>query len=161
MITYCRFCCLDCHGYTGKIADLACYLRKELRSVKYDKFAAVIADAPFGKPFAQYEECYELLAAMVMFGCKKGYRDGGDPPFCQMCCQEKEITGFWECGDAEVCKKLDFLNRSMEMDTKEYPDDPKERHCRVHGREAELAMGDPSVFSLPQPLNTRTCQSSS
>ena len=111
VMTYCGLCCLDCHRYTGKIADIARDRRKELRSVKYDKFAAAIADAPFGKPFAHYEECYELLGAMVKFRCRTGCRDGGGPPFCQIrkCCQEKGIAGCWECGDAEACKKLDFL----------------------------------------------------
>jgi hypothetical protein len=111
LITYCGLCCLDCHGYTGKIADLARDLRKELRGAKYDKFAAAIAGAPFGKPFAHYDKCYELLGAMVKFRCRKGCRNGGGPPFCRIrkCCQTKEIAGCWECSEAEGCKKLDFL----------------------------------------------------
>ncbi len=110
-ITYCGLCCLDCHGYTGKIADLARDLRKELRDVKYNKFAKAIAGTPFGKPFAHFEECYELLGAMVKFRCKKGCRNGGGPPFCRIrkCCQAKGIAGCWECGEAEACRKLDFL----------------------------------------------------
>jgi hypothetical protein len=32
VIAFCGLCCLDCHGYTGKIADLARDLRKELRA---------------------------------------------------------------------------------------------------------------------------------
>ena len=111
VITYCGLCCLDCPGYTGTIADLARDLRKELRSAQYEKIAAAIADAPFGKPFANYDKCYELLGAMVKFRCKKGCRNGGGPPFCQIrkCCKEKEIAGCWECGDRDACKKLDFL----------------------------------------------------
>jgi hypothetical protein len=111
VITYCGLCCLDCHGYTGKIAGLARDLRKELRSAQYEKIATAIANTPFGKPFAHYGECYELLGAMVKFRCKKGCRNGGGPPFCQIrkCCQKKEIAGCWECSDAEECTKLDFL----------------------------------------------------
>jgi hypothetical protein len=111
VITYCGLCCLDCHGYTGKIADLARDLRKELRNAQYDKFAGAIANTPFGKSFAHYDYCYELLGTMVKFRCKKGCRDGGGPPFCKIrkCCREKEITGCWECDDAQVCQKLDFL----------------------------------------------------
>ena len=111
VMTYCGLSCLDCHGYTGKIADLARDLRKELRSAQYDKFAAAVADSPFGKPFAHYDACYELLGAMVKFRCKKGCRNGGGPPFCRIrkCCQEKAMTGCWECSDAEACRKLDFL----------------------------------------------------
>jgi len=111
VMTYCGLCCLDCHGYTGKIADLARDLRKELRGAQYDKFAAAIADAPFGKSFAYYDKCYEVLGAMVKFRCKKGCRDGGGPPFCTIrkCCQEKAIAGCWECSEAEACKRLVFL----------------------------------------------------
>jgi hypothetical protein len=72
VIRYCGLCCLDCHGYPGKIADLARDIRKELRNVKYDKFAAAISDAPFGKPFAHYKECYELLGAMVKIPVQEG-----------------------------------------------------------------------------------------
>lgn len=61
VMAYCGLCCLDCHGYTGKIADLASDLRKELRGAHYYEFAAGIADAPFGKCFADYDKCYELL----------------------------------------------------------------------------------------------------
>ncbi|GAB6286822.1 MAG: DUF3795 domain-containing protein [Methanoregula sp.] len=110
-MAFCGLCCLDCHGYSGKIADLARDLRKELRGAKYEKFAAAIANQPFGKPFANYEECYELLGAMVKFRCKKGCRNGGGPPFCKIrkCCQDKKIAGCWECSEPAECKKLQFL----------------------------------------------------
>ncbi len=45
--TYCGLCCLDCHGYSGKIADLARDLRKELRAAKLRK----ICKNYFGYPF--------------------------------------------------------------------------------------------------------------
>jgi len=111
LVTYCGLCCLDCHGHTGKIADLARDLCKELRQVKYEKFADAISKAPIGKPFEHYQQCYDLLGAMVKFRCKKGCRNGGGPPFCQIrkCCQEKEIMGCWECSEPETCKKLAFL----------------------------------------------------
>ena len=110
-ITYCGLCCLDCHGYTGKIADLARDLRKELRNAKYEKMAAAIAEAPFGKPFLHYTECYELLGAIAKLRCKKGCRSGGGPPFCAIrkCCRAKAIPGCWECSEADGCPKLDFL----------------------------------------------------
>jgi len=50
LVTYCGLCCLDCHGHTGKIADLARDLRKELRQAKYEKFADAIAKAPWVNP---------------------------------------------------------------------------------------------------------------
>ena len=49
VVAYCGLCCLDCHGHTGKIADLARDLRKELRQAKYGKFADAIAKTPFAK----------------------------------------------------------------------------------------------------------------
>jgi len=111
VVTYCGLCCLDCHGYTGKIADLARDLRKELRQAKYEKFADAVSKIPVGKPFEHYQQCYDLLGVMVKFRCNKGCRDGGGPPFCKIrkCCQEKKITGCWECSEPEVCKNLSFL----------------------------------------------------
>ena len=111
VVTYCGLCCLDCHGHRGKIADLARDLRKELRQAKYEKFADTIAKIPIGKPFEHYQQCYNLLGAMVKFRCKKGCRNGGGPPFCKIrqCCQEKKITGCWECNEPETCEKLQFL----------------------------------------------------
>ncbi len=112
VVTFCGLCCLDCHGYTGKIADLARNLRKELRAAKYEKFAASVSKYPFAAAFRQYPECYELLGQMVKFRCKKGCRNGGGPPFCKIrkCCTGKGIDGCWQCAGAESCDKLDFLN---------------------------------------------------
>ncbi len=111
VIAYCGLCCLDCHGHSGRIADLARDLRKELRAAKYEKFAASISAYPFAKAFVHYPECYELLGQIVKFRCKKGCRDGGGPPFCNIrkCCQEKNIPGCWECDTVVQCEKLDFL----------------------------------------------------
>ncbi|MDD1719240.1 MAG: DUF3795 domain-containing protein [Methanoregulaceae archaeon] len=112
VVTYCGLCCLDCHGYSGRIADLARDLRKELRAAKYDKFAAVISEQPFGAAFRNYPECYELLGQMLKFRCRKGCRAGGGPPFCgiRKCCTGKGIEGCWECQEINSCGKLDFLN---------------------------------------------------
>ena len=111
MITFCGLSCSDCHGYTGKIPDLARDLRKELRQTHYDKFAKFISTNPFGKDFKNYDECYKVLGAMVKFRCRKGCRVGGGPPFCKIrkCAQKKELDGCWECAEFETCKKLQFL----------------------------------------------------
>ncbi|MFC1961985.1 DUF3795 domain-containing protein [Chloroflexota bacterium] len=111
LITYCGLYCGDCYGYTGKIADLARDLRKELRGTKYAKFATFMATLPFGKSFQHYPECYKLLGQMLKFRCHKGCRNGGGPPFCKMrkCCQKKGFDGCWQCGEFESCEKLDFL----------------------------------------------------
>lgn len=112
LIAYCGLYCADCHGYTGVIPDLARDLRKELRSIHYDKFAAFISTYSFGKDFKKYDECYKVLGAMVKFRCRKGCRSGGGSPFCKIrnCAQKKKLDGCWECAEFETCTKLDFLN---------------------------------------------------
>jgi hypothetical protein len=111
LVAFCGLCCLDCHGYSGKVADLARDLRKELRASKYDKFAHFISNEKFGAAFKDYDKCYEVLGAMVKFRCRKGCRDGGGPPFCKIrnCCQKQAIEGCWQCDQFETYNKLDFL----------------------------------------------------
>ena len=103
--------CADCHGHSGIIPDMARDLRKELREIKYDKFASFISTYPFGKDFESYNECYKVLGAMVKFRCRKGCRNGGGSPFCKIriCVEKKGFDGCWECDEYNVCKKLQFL----------------------------------------------------
>lgn len=70
-----------------------------------------MAKENFGKAFADYDKCYEVLGGMVRFRCHKGCREGGGNPFCKIrkCVQRKKIDGCWECQDMETCSKLDFL----------------------------------------------------
>ena len=102
LIAYCGLYCGDCHGFSGKIPDLARDLRKELRQSRYEKFAELISTYSFGKDFKDYEECYKVLGAMVKFCCRKGCRNGGGSPFCKIrkCSQKRSIEG---------CEKLQFL----------------------------------------------------
>ena len=111
LITYCGLYCDDCFGRKGKVADQARDLRKELRQVKFEKFAAFISNYSFGDVFKDYRKCYDVLGAMVKFRCRKTCREGGGPPFCKMrkCCIKKGIDGCWECEEFECCEKLDFL----------------------------------------------------
>ena len=69
LIAFCGLVCSDCHGFTGRIPDLARDLRKELRSTRYDLFAHFISTYTFGKDFEKYDECYQVLGAMVKFRC--------------------------------------------------------------------------------------------
>jgi hypothetical protein len=110
-IAYCGLYCGNCFGHEGKIADLARDLRKELRSAKFDRFAAEISKYPFAKVLEDYPKCYEVLGAMVKFRCKRTCKGGGGPPFCKMrkCCQKNGYAGCWECDDFETCEKLEFL----------------------------------------------------
>jgi len=111
LVAYCGLYCGDCHGYQQKIPDLARDLRKELRQMKYKKFAQFLATNKFGKVFKDYDKCYQVLGAMLRFRCNKGCRDGGGNPFCKIrkCCQKKKLKGCWQCEEFENCKKLDFL----------------------------------------------------
>jgi hypothetical protein len=111
LIAYCGLYCGDCHGYTGKIPDLARDLRKELREIHYHKFAAFISTYSFGKDFKNYDECYKVLGAMVKFRCRKGCRGGGGSPFCKIrkCALKKGLDGCWECSEFKDCKELKFL----------------------------------------------------
>ena len=111
LISFCGLYCGDCHGFSGKIPDLARDLRKELREIHYDKFAAFISTYSFGKDFKNYDECYKVLGAMVKFRCRKGCRNGGGSPFCKIrkCVQKKGLFGCWECSDFENCNELQFL----------------------------------------------------
>lgn len=86
-------------------------MRKELRQLKYKKFADYLAQQSFGKAFENYDKCYEVLGTMVKFRCHKGCRSGGGSPYCKirLCCQKKELTGCWDCAEFETCTKLDFL----------------------------------------------------
>ena len=114
LVAYCGLYCGDCFSYQGKIADLARDLRKELRQAKFQKTAESLSNIPFFKAFQNYQQCYEVLGAMVKFRCKNTCRGGGGPPFCKMrkCCQRKAIDGCWQCDEFETCQKLDFLREN-------------------------------------------------
>ena len=111
LIAFCGLYCGDCHGYNGRVPDLARDLRKELRDIHYDKFAAFISTYSFGKDFKNYDECYKVLGAMVKFRCRKGCRSGGGSPFCKIrkCAMKKGFDGCWGCSEFENCKELKFL----------------------------------------------------
>jgi len=111
LIACCGLYCGDCHGYRGKVADLARDLRKELRDSKYREFALFASEKGFNKALKDYDTAYDVLGAMVKFRCRKGCRNGGGPPFCKMrkCSGSKGFEGCWECPDFQTCTKLDFL----------------------------------------------------
>ena len=108
-VSYCGLYCPDCPLYSGKISDL----RKELRRVEYDKFAKYISQFSSGKEFKHFNECYDVLGAMIKFRCDKGCRQGGGTDNCQIrqCNMENNFKGCWECTKYENCKKLNGLNK--------------------------------------------------
>jgi hypothetical protein len=109
LIAYCGLYCGDCFNHKGEIADLARDLRKKLREEKFDRVAQGLSR--YFKEFQNYEQCYEVLGAMVKLRCKRICRGGGGNPYCKAraCCQKKDIPGCWECDEFETCAKLDFL----------------------------------------------------
>ena len=78
LIAYCGLYCGDCHGFPGKIPDLARDLRKEHRASRCDKFAGFISTFSFSKDFKEYDY-YKVLGAREKFRC----RNGGGSPFCK------------------------------------------------------------------------------
>ena len=111
LVAYCGIYCGDCFAHKGKIADLARDLRKELRQAKFAKTAEILSANSFFEVFKNYQQCYDVLGALVKFRCRKACRGGGGPPFCKMriCCQRKGVEGCWQCDEFETCENLDFL----------------------------------------------------
>lgn len=109
LIAYCGLYCGDCFNYKGEIADLARDLRKKLRETKFSGVAQDLSR--YFKEFNNYDQCYEVLGAMVRLRCKRACRNRGGNPACKVriCCQKKNIRGCWECDEFETCNKLDFL----------------------------------------------------
>jgi len=103
--SYCGLYCADC-PFQGTIPDLARDLRKELRKYKFEKAAEVI---PFPE-FEKYDDCYEVLGAMVKLRCG-GCRGGFRSKYCNIakCAMEKGVEGCWECSEVEGCKEFEFL----------------------------------------------------
>jgi len=110
-IAYCGLYCGECPWYQGKVADMARDLRKELRTIKFEKLADFISDYPQFAVFKKYSQCYEVLGALMKARCGKPCQEGGGPLSCKVrkCCQKKEISGCWECNELEYCNKLDML----------------------------------------------------
>ena len=125
LVAYCGLHCGDCFGYQGKIADLARDLRKELRRTKFDQTAESLSTDSFFAVFKNYQQCYEVLGALVKFRCHKACKGGSGPPFCKIrkCCQKKGIDGCWQCDEFETCKTLDYL--------KQFHDDAHLKNLRI------------------------------
>lgn len=109
LVAYCGLCCGDCFNRKGEIADLARDLRKKLRENNFGIVSEGLSK--YFKDFSNYQQCYEVLGAMVRLRCKRTCKDGGGNPACRArnCCQKKAIPGCWVCVEFETCPKLDFL----------------------------------------------------
>jgi len=111
MIAPCGIYCAECPNHTGVIADMARDLRKELRTVRYDKTAEALSGLSWFKAFEKYPDAYEVLGAMVKLRCKRGCKDGGGNPGCKIrkCAEKKGYDGCWECDEFKNCNKLAYL----------------------------------------------------
>jgi hypothetical protein len=111
MVAYCGLYCGECFGHQGRIADLARDLRKELRMTRFDLTAETLAKTDHFDGFSKYEDCYQVLGAMVKIRFKSGCRSNRGSPYCGIreCSKSKGMDGCWECDAFEECEKLEFL----------------------------------------------------
>nr|MDO8099193.1 DUF3795 domain-containing protein [Candidatus Njordarchaeota archaeon] len=109
LIAYCGLYCGDCFNYKGEIANLAKELRAKLKEEKLDQVSQALS-GDF-KEFKNFEQCYQVLGALVKLRCKRACRVGGGPASCRIrnCCRDKKFQGCWECRDFGLCSRLDFL----------------------------------------------------
>ena len=108
LLAYCGLYCGDCGGYTGTIADAAADLQKELKDYKFELTAKHL----FSDPLKDYHKFVEMLGFMTTLKCDSVCRDKADTSTsCQIrkCCREKGYYACYECGDFEVCEKLESL----------------------------------------------------
>ncbi|MDI6826506.1 MAG: DUF3795 domain-containing protein [Candidatus Aenigmarchaeota archaeon] len=108
LVAYCGLYCGDCFFYKGEIADLARDLRKKLREAKLNRNYKEFSK--FAKEFENFNQCYEVLGAMVKMRCNRTCRNGGDPPFCKIrkCCQKKNIPDVGNVRNLKL-RKVRFL----------------------------------------------------
>ena len=94
LVAFCGLYCGECPNHTGRIADLARDLRKELRSVRFEKTAKALSELSFFSMFKDYEQCYRVLGGMVKLRCKRACKGGAGNPYCKIrkCCEKKIIS---------------------------------------------------------------------
>ncbi|MBM4447495.1 MAG: DUF3795 domain-containing protein [Chloroflexi bacterium] len=111
LTAYCGLYCGDCLRYRSKVTDLAQDLLSELQAVRFDRYAEVKSASV--KELKHYEECRQVLDAIVRLGCDTPCRAGGDgclgPCEIKSCVQMKRLEGCWECDGLEGCGKFEFL----------------------------------------------------
>jgi len=111
LTAYCGLYCGDCLRYRSKVTELVRDLLSELQAVQFDKYAEVKSASV--KEFKHYEECRQVLTAIVRLGCDTPCRAGGDgcsgPCEIKGCVQTKKVEGCWECGELERCSKFEFF----------------------------------------------------
>jgi hypothetical protein len=130
LTAYCGLYCGDCLRYRSKVTQLAQDLLIELQMVRFDKYAEVKSASV--KEFKHYDECRQVLEAMVALHCNTPCRAGGDgcsePCEIKKCVQAKKLEGCWQCDELDLCGKFEFLKPVC-------GDTPKEnlRKIKEHG----------------------------
>jgi len=75
------------------------------------------------KELGHYEECCQVLDAIVKLECDTPCRAGGDgclqPCEIKTCVQTKKLEGCWECDEFERCDKFEFFRLIHGDTTKE------------------------------------------
>jgi len=111
LTAYCGLYCGDCLRYKSKALELARDLMSELQAVRFDEYAKIKSASV--KEFERYEECCQLLNAIVNLVCNTPCRFGGGgclkPCEIKSCVQKKKIDGCWECDELDGCEKFEFL----------------------------------------------------
>jgi hypothetical protein len=111
LTAYCGLYCGDCIRFRSKATQLAKDLKSELKAAQFDKYAAVKSAAV--KELEHYNECLEVLGAIVRLGCDTPCQAGGEgcsePCLIKRCVQSKNLNGCWECDTFEMCDKFEFL----------------------------------------------------
>ena len=108
LLAYCGLYCGDCGGYTGKIADAAINLKKELTDYKFELTARHL----FSDALKDYDKFVEMLDLMATLKCQSVCREKTDTSTsCEIrrCCREKGYYACHECEDFEACEKLEAL----------------------------------------------------
>lgn len=114
LTAYCGLYCGDCIRYRSQAADLARDLLTELENTEFNKYAQVKSfSRDKAEELEHYQECCEVLEAIVKLQCKEPCRVGGGCPAfsCEIvgCCRKKGFEGCWQCGEFEKCKEFEFL----------------------------------------------------
>jgi hypothetical protein len=111
LTAYCGLYCGDCIRFRSKTTQLAKNLMTELQAVQFDKYAEVKSTAV--KKLEHYDECIQVLDAIVKLGCDTPCKAGGEgcvqPCEVKSCVESKHLGGCWECDGLETCDKFEFL----------------------------------------------------
>ncbi len=111
LTAYCGLYCGDCLRFRSKATQLAGDLMTELQAVQFDKYAEVKSSAV--KELENYNQCLQVLNAIVKLGCDTPCKAGGDgcskPCDIKTCVQTKQLEGCWECSEFERCDKFEFF----------------------------------------------------